>query len=133
MPLVVAEKIVGIQGIFLWGWGSEGSKIVWASWKKVCESRESRGLGIIDLRIFNLTLLGKWIWRLGSDNGGLWKEIIDSKYGGWRSLGEDRKLCRGSLWWKYLKEVWASGRNFEPLSNGKLAMEDKSHFGRIVG
>ena len=36
----------------------------------------------IDLRTFNLALLGKWVWRLGSDKGGLWKEIIDSKYGG---------------------------------------------------
>jgi len=32
--------------------------------------------------IFNLALLGTWIWRLGSDKGGLWKEILNSKYGG---------------------------------------------------
>ncbi|XP_068483236.1 uncharacterized protein [Phaseolus vulgaris] len=47
---------------------------------------------------------GKWIWRLGTDIRGLWKEILDSKYGGWRSLREDNKSNRGSLWWKDLKE-----------------------------
>jgi len=63
-----------------------------------------------------LALLGKWIWRLGSDKGGLWKEILDSKYGGWRCLREEGKIRRSSFWWKNLKEVWASegwGRSFE--------------------
>jgi len=49
---------------------------VWASWKKVCESKEEGGL-----RRFNVTLLRKWIWRLGSEKMGLWKEVLDSKYG----------------------------------------------------
>jgi len=31
-------------------------------------------------------LLGKWIWRLGMDKGDLWKEVLDSKYGGRRSF-----------------------------------------------
>ena len=47
-------------------------------------------LGILDLRLFNVKLLGKWIWCLGSDKGGLWKEVIESKYGGWRSLKENK-------------------------------------------
>jgi len=29
---------------------------------------------------------------LGTDKRGLWKEILDSKYNGWRSLREDGKL-----------------------------------------
>ena len=47
----------------------------------MCKAREDGGLDNIDLRIFILALLGKWIWRLGSNKGGLWKEVIDSKYG----------------------------------------------------
>ena len=98
------------------GWGAEGRKIACDSWKKVCKPREFGELGIIDLKNFNLALLGKWIWRLGSDKGGLWKEIIVSKYGGWRSLSEEGKSRRSFLWWKDLKEVWALegwGRSFE--------------------
>lgn len=48
-------------------------------------------LVLLTLRTFNLALLGKWIWHLGSDKEGLWKEIIVSKYGGWRSLREKGK------------------------------------------
>ena len=29
--------------------------------KKVCEPREAGGLGILDLRLFNVAMLGKWI------------------------------------------------------------------------
>ena len=116
MPSVVADKLVRIQRNFLWGWGSEWRKIAWASWDKVCEPRDIGGLGIVDIRNFNLALLGKWIWRPGTDKGGLWKEILVSKYGGWRSLREGGKVSRGSLWWKDLKQVWDSegwGRSFE--------------------
>jgi len=53
---------------------------------------------------------------LGSTEGGLWKEVLISKYGGWRSLGEKGKGRSCSLSWKDLKEVRSSegwGRSFE--------------------
>jgi len=52
---------VKLQRNFLWGWGSKGRKIVWASWKKVCEPKKKGGLGMVEIRMFNITLLGKWI------------------------------------------------------------------------
>ena len=62
LPSGVADKLVRIQRDFLWGLGSEGRKIYWASWEKVCKPRELGGLGIIDLNTFNVALLGKWIY-----------------------------------------------------------------------
>jgi len=97
----------------------------------VCEAREDGGLRIIDLRTFNLALLGKWVWRLGSDKGGLWKEIIVSKYGGWRSLREEGKDNKESIWWKDLRKVWNSkdwGRNFEDSINWKVGYGKKVLF-----
>ena len=40
---------------------------MWDSWNKVCESKEVGGMGMIEIRRFNITLLGKgkWIWRFG--------------------------------------------------------------------
>ena len=116
LPSGVAGKLVRIQRNFLWGWGAEGRKIAWAPWSLVCKPREFRGLGIVDPNLFNLALLGKWIWRLGSVKGDFWEEVLISKYEGWRSLGEEGKGKRSSLWWKDLKEVWTSEgweRSFE--------------------
>ena len=123
MPVGVANEIVNIQRNFLWGWGSDRRKVVWDSWKKVCEAREDRGFGILDLRIFNSALLGKWIWCLGSDKGGLWKEVLVSKYGYWRNLRAGRGGSSDSLWWKDLREVWSLkgwGQNFEDVVARKM-------------
>jgi len=88
-----------------------------------CKPRDFRGIGIIDSKLFNLALLGKWIWRLGSVEVGLWKEVLFSKYGRWRSLGEEGKDRCCSLWWKDLKEVWSLGgwgRSFEDSFEWKV-------------
>ena len=82
MLVVVANELMKIQRDFLLGVGIRWKKsCLGLLGKGMCSSR-GRGLGIIDLRTFNLALLGKWVWRLRSNKGGLWKEIIDSKYGG---------------------------------------------------
>ena len=60
-----------------------------------------------------MALLGKWIWHLETEKGGFWKEILDSKYGGWRILQDQRSNAKDSN----LKGVGGGGwRNgIEPL------------------
>jgi len=98
MLATVVKEVKRIQKIFLWEWGSENMKIAWVAWHKVCESKDKGGLGVIDKRKFNLALLGKWIWRLKSEKRSLWKNIIDSKYGGWKGLRSQVHNCKESLW-----------------------------------
>jgi len=105
-PSAMLKEIEKIQRRFLWGYGSEGRKIEWVSWKKACKPREAGDLGILNLRLFNAALLGKWIWRLETKKGGLWKEILESKYGGWRNLQKQRSNAKDSNWWRDLKGVW---------------------------
>jgi len=105
-----------IQIFFLWDWGSENRKIAWVAWDKVCQSKDKGGLGVIDIGKFNLALLGKWIWRLKSDERSLWKVILESKYGGWRGLRSQGQVCKESLWWRDLRKVWyleGWGNDFE--------------------
>jgi hypothetical protein len=35
------------------------------NWAKVCEPIQSGGLRVKNLKIFNQSLLGKWLWRYG--------------------------------------------------------------------
>jgi len=69
---------------------------------------------VIDVRKINLALLGKWIWRLKSEKRSLWKDILDSKYGGWRGLKSQVHNCRESMWWRDIWKVW----NLEEWGNG---------------
>ena len=38
--------------------------IHWQRWERLCVRKEEGGLGFCDLRLFNLTLLGKQGWNL---------------------------------------------------------------------
>jgi len=38
-------------------------------------------LGIRDIGKFSTALLAKWKWRLGVEDYGMWKQVLDSKYG----------------------------------------------------
>ena len=70
-----------LQRDFLWnGIGGE-SKFHLVNWAKVCRPLQVGGLGIRQLGNFNSTLLGKWLWRYGSETDALWRRVIEAKYG----------------------------------------------------
>ena len=84
--------------------GEDNRKIAWINWELICSLKEDGGLGVRRLRAFNLSLLGKWCWRLLVDKEGLWYRVLKARYGevgGW--------LCEGgsqsSMWWKIICKV----------------------------
>jgi len=73
------------------GIGGRERNIAWISWENMCDSIEEGDLGVINIRLFNNALLGNWIWRLKTVKAGMWREILDSKYGRWKDLKSNRK------------------------------------------
>jgi hypothetical protein len=78
------------------------------NWAKVCEPLDHGGLGVKNLRLFNQSLLGKWLWRYGKERDALWRQVVEVKYGslwgGWCS-----KYCRGAYGvglWKGIRKGW---------------------------
>ena len=59
----------------------EAFKYPLVAWNKVCWPIETGGLGIRRFRLFNQALLGKWLWRFGSETNHLWNQVIATKYG----------------------------------------------------
>ena len=70
--------------------------------RKQCLPKDKGGLGIKDLKTFNTALLGKWRQDLFHQHGESWARILDSKYGGWRTLEEGTRGSHESSWWKDL-------------------------------
>ncbi|KAJ3697520.1 hypothetical protein LUZ61_001225 [Rhynchospora tenuis] len=64
LPIWVIDKIDKIRRSFLWkGPLGTDKKLNLVSWDSVCKPKRVGGLGVLELRTFNLSLLAKWIWR----------------------------------------------------------------------
>ena len=94
----------------------------------MCTLLASGGLGIMNLRTFNVALLGKWLWRFGQERDALWRQVIEVKYGcdwgGWCSSSSSGPY--GVSLWKNIRRGWHSLSRFFSL---KLEMVQKCSFG----
>ena len=64
----------------LWDDYEGHGKIHLVNWKLMNMCKEDGGLGIPDLKFFNLSLLGSWVKRYIVGDGKMWQEIIRQKY-----------------------------------------------------
>lgn len=81
----------------------EGEKISWVSWNRVCKPQKDRGLRVKDLKVFNFSLLFKWLWRRMLNKGSICYDLLIYRYGDLARccLGEGGAtvLEESSLWW----------------------------------
>jgi len=54
-------------------------------------------------------LLSKWKWRLGGPELGLWREVLESRYGSWRELDINMINSTQSWRWRDLAKVCGKG------------------------
>ncbi|GAU23363.1 hypothetical protein TSUD_334100 [Trifolium subterraneum] len=117
------------------GW-EDFRKISWVSWKFICLRNEYGGLGVRQLREFNLALLGKWCWRMLMDREGLWFKVLAAREGGetggrWFRENVSKRVGDGSAtffwtdpWMDELPLYERFGRLFE-LAETKLCTVDE--------
>ena len=128
IPASVANCIARLQRDFLWGGLGDEPNFHLVDWSMVCTPLSSGGLGIRNLRTFNVALLGKWLWRFGQERDALWRQVIEVKYGcdwgGWCSSSFSGPY--GVSLWKNIKRGWHSLSQFICM---KLEMDQKCSFG----
>ena len=71
IPAVMANRIEKLQRNFLWSGIGDKPKFHLDKWATICSPISSGGLRIRKVRIFNETLLGKWLWRFGIEKDAL--------------------------------------------------------------
>ncbi|CAJ2631793.1 unnamed protein product [Trifolium pratense] len=107
-PSGTISSIESILIKFFLGGSENIRKVSWINWNTICLRKEYGGLGVRQLREFNLALLGKWCWRILVDREGLWFRVLAGRYG-----VERGRLCeggaRGSTWWRELARIQDGG------------------------
>ena len=55
-------------------------KIAWVSCRRMCKSKNKRGIGFRNLQAFNLAMLAKQAWRILSNPDSLVARVLKARY-----------------------------------------------------
>jgi hypothetical protein len=65
-------------------------------WATVCKPKEVGGLGILNIKIMNIAMMLKWIWKIHQKTKWLWAYLIRVKCLGGRDLFDKDVPVQGS-------------------------------------
>lgn len=54
--------------------------MAWVNWERMCQPKETGGMGFRDLKSFNKALLAKQGWRLQTNTQSLFSRVFKAKY-----------------------------------------------------
>lgn len=90
---------------FFWRGVGDKFKYHMVKWGDITVPKDFGGLGILDTRLMNIALLGKWIWRLYENReGDFCCQILRKKYLGDKPFSLAKKGV-GSQFWKGLIDI----------------------------
>lgn len=133
LPESVLNNLTAMCRNFWWGQQGEERKLALIGWEKLCNSKDSGGVGMRDLGAFNLALLAKQCWQLVDNPLSFAATVLRGKYFPrstfweasippntsytWRSIMSARELLKeGSRWIlgdgrtvRFWKDSWLEG------------------------
>jgi hypothetical protein len=98
LPKGVLHKLDYYRSRFFWQGDSEKKKYRLVKWNVVCRPKDQGGLGIHDLEVKNSALLGKWLFKLLTEDG-IWQNLLKRKYIGSKALCQVLWKPRDSHFW----------------------------------
>ena len=87
LPKGVLKRLDYFRSRFFWQGDSEKKKYRLTKWSVVCRPKDQGGLGVHDLEVKNRALLGKWLFKLLSEEG-IWQTLVRRKYVGEKAVSQ---------------------------------------------
>ena len=120
LPKGVLHRLDYFRSRFFWQGDSEKKKYRLAKWSVVCRPKDQGGLGIHDLDVKNRALLGKWLFKLLTEDG-VWQTLLRKKHIGSCALSQVAWKLGDSHFWAGLM---ATKKFFFPY--GSFSIKDGS-------
>jgi hypothetical protein len=109
--------------------GQREKKYRLIKWSIVCSPKDQGGLGVHDLEVKNSALLGKWLFKLLTEDG-IWQTILRRKYIGSKTLSQVVWKPGDSHFWAGLM---ATKNVFFVMELSQLRMEHRYGYGKMLG
>ncbi|GJU75253.1 putative RNA-directed DNA polymerase, eukaryota, reverse transcriptase zinc-binding domain protein [Tanacetum coccineum] len=74
-------SIGGRLTLIKYGSSEDSKKLAWVKWLNILASLDKGGLGVSNLKAFNMSLLMKWRWRLFYNLNALWVHVVKAIHG----------------------------------------------------
>ncbi|XP_074363421.1 putative mitochondrial protein AtMg00310 [Apium graveolens] len=79
IPDSICDEVERKMNAFLWG-NAAGRGVKWIIWKKMCVPKGFGGLGLKELKRFNMAMLARQSWRLRTEVNTLVSAIMNARY-----------------------------------------------------
>lgn len=99
----ITEALEARMRTFWWASKHKGKGWAMLHWDKLCMPKGMRGMGFKDLRLFNLAILGRQIWRLINNKDTLCFKVPSSKYFPGGDPLNSKAVDKPSFTWTSLK------------------------------
>ncbi|KAL1151536.1 hypothetical protein V6Z11_A09G048800, partial [Gossypium hirsutum] len=98
-PKGVIEDIQAMLSRTWWSGKEKGRFWTMIQWKTLFKPKGMGGLGFRDVRLFNLALLGRQVWRLLNNTDSLCFKVLSSKYFPDGNIFHAKKMDKASFTW----------------------------------
>ncbi|XP_074287932.1 uncharacterized protein LOC141613095 [Silene latifolia] len=105
LPVGVMDMIQALCRNFLWEGGEDCTKAPLVAWSVLCRGKEAGGLGLFDLKLWNMAALGKLIWWIAKKKDRLWIQWIDKVYLKGKPWLDYQPTAASSWAWRKICEI----------------------------
>ncbi|KAL4324280.1 hypothetical protein GQ457_11G002870 [Hibiscus cannabinus] len=100
LPDCIVDPMVKTMRNFWWSGKAHERGWTFVAWEKLCKAKPQGGMGFRNLKLFNLALLGKQVWRLMTNKDTLCYKVLSAKYFKEGNVLDAKMKDKASFIWK---------------------------------
>ncbi|XP_074306083.1 uncharacterized protein LOC141641312 [Silene latifolia] len=121
----VLDRVTAICRNYLWSSSDQYGRAPSVAWDTLCTEKKFGGLGIVNCKLWNQALIGKYTWWLACKSDHLWIKWVDHVYMKGRNWHDYAPLLQSSWTWRKIcavKDIFKPGYHLNQWCDGKYTV-----------